>query len=121
MLTLGVHTDKLRKRLFSFPRLSHWLYLARPSSDAASYILKSNPSLKEAAMPMGSGNTVTLSLLAYPCSASLHQLNFLIPKRGMASDWSHINAAFSASVNLEMRSFARSCEVKWGFLYGNCL
>ena len=71
-------------------------------------------------MPMGSGNTVTLSLLAYPCSASLHQLNFLIPKRGMASDWSHINAAFSASVNLEMRSFARSCELKLGFLYGNC-
>ena len=64
----------------------------------------SNSSSKEAAIPIGSGKTVTLSLLAYPCKASLHQLNFLIPSLGIASDWSHINTAFSSRVNLEIKS-----------------
>jgi len=61
-------------------------------------------------MPTGSGNTVTLSLLARPCKASLHQLNFFIPSRGIAGDWSCISRAFSFSVSREMRSFALSPE-----------
>ncbi|OQB66492.1 MAG: hypothetical protein BWX93_01943 [Bacteroidetes bacterium ADurb.Bin139] len=72
-------------------------------------------SLNEAAIPTGSGKTVTLSLLAYPCNASLHQLNFLMPNRGIASLWSHIKVAFSSRVSLEIRSLARSTELRSGF------
>src|SRR5436190_9531171 len=115
MLMFGVQTERLRKRLLSCPLCIAWLYLALVSSDTALKILNTNASSKEAAIAIGSGKTVTLSLLARPCKASLHQLNFFMPKRGMAGDWSCINKAFSSNVNREIKSFARSSELKFGF------
>jgi hypothetical protein len=120
MLTFGVQTERLRKRLFPCPLRIAWLYLARVSSDTALKIRYTSSSSNEAAMPTGSGKTVTLSLLASPCNASLHQLNFFMPSRGIASDTSHISMAFSSSVSLPIRSFARSSDVSEGFWKGYC-
>src|SRR6185437_9951871 len=111
----GVHTERLRKRLFSCPFLMASLYLALTSSDTALNTTCTRLSLKEAAIPIGSGKTVTSPLLARPCSASLHQLKFLMPRRGIAGDWSSINEAFSSNVNRPIKSFARSAEVRLGF------
>src|SRR4030095_4438764 len=94
-------------------------YLARTSSEVASKILYTSESLNEAAMPTGSGKTVTLSLLARPCRASLHQLNFFIPSRGMAGDWSNNNEAFSSSVKRAIRSLALSAAGRSAFWYGS--
>ncbi|MCC4230088.1 hypothetical protein LL279_18060 [Zunongwangia profunda] len=66
-------------------------------------------------MPTGSGKTVTSSLFAKPCKASLHQLNFLMPRRGIASETSNIREAFSSNVNLFTKSSARSSGLKLGF------
>jgi len=69
-------------------------------------------------MPMGSGKTVTLSLLAYPCRASLHQLKGRIPNLGMAWLWSHIKAAFSSRLRRPIRSSARCSNGSLGSLNG---
>src|SRR5665647_2322753 len=120
MLTLGVQTERLRNRLFSCPFCFASLYLARVSSEVALKTRYTNWSSNEAAIPTGSGKTVTLPLFARPCNASLHQLNFLMPMRGMASDMSHIKVAFSSKVKRDIKSLALSSELKLGFLYGSC-
>src|SRR5678815_276247 len=112
----GVQTERLRNLRFSNPLVCDWLYFARVSSETALKILYTSESSKEAAIPIGSGNTVTLSLLARPCSASLHQLNFFIPNRGIAGDWSCISKTFSLKVNRAIKSFALSSELRLGFL-----
>src|SRR5664280_3092247 len=114
MLTFGVQTERLRNLLFSCPFCFASLYLARVSSEVALKTRYTNCSSNEAAIPTGSGKTVTLPLLASPCNASLHQFNFFIPNRGMASDMSHIRVAFSLNVKRVIRSLARSSELKTG-------
>ena len=51
-----------------------WLYFTRASSLTAVKTSYTRGSSKEAAMPMGCGNTVAAPLRATPCRASLHQL-----------------------------------------------
>ena len=92
------------------------LYCALNSVLAASNTLFTSVGFHDDAMAMGSGNTVTLPMLAAPCRASLHQKNFLIPMRGMAGLSSSISMAFSSSVSREHKSTARSCALNAVFL-----
>ena len=71
-------------------------------------------------MPIDCGKTETLDPYLIPCNPSLHQLNFFMPKRGIASDSSHISADFSFSVKRDIKSLARSSELSSNFWKGYC-
>ena len=98
MFTFGVHTDRQWNRVGSMPSSCCMFHFARVSSLVAVKTLSTNGTLNDAAIPIGSGNTVTFVWLARPWSASLHQLNLFIPRRGMAGDSSHMSDAFSSIV-----------------------
>ena len=121
MFTLGVQTERLWNFSSSPPSwYIRLLYCARNSVLATSNTLYNKSGLNEAAMAMGSGNTVTLPWLAAPCNASLHQKNFLMPSRGMAGLSSSISCDFSSRVRRLHRSAARSLALSCGFWYGYC-
>ena len=65
IFTFGVQTERAWKRVTSPPFCCSSFHLARISSDVASKTLYTIPSLNDAAIPIGSGKTVTSPNIEY--------------------------------------------------------
>ena len=89
--------------------------LMRPSMPICAAMVWMPGASNVAASPIGSGYSVTPSLMT-PWRASLHHWYAGILSRGTAAELFCISEAFSASVMRCTRSVARCSGESWGFM-----